>query len=220
VVPQVPMFPFYLTSSSRHQQAIYRGFGAATQLFMFKRQFVTQLALTSFIGHVMAVAHRSPGNIYFSRSTANILHLAFTPGMRTPPYPSLCLLQYLCAQSHRKALSSDVEPEFHKTSGLLDWPEPVPFRLTRNLQVFCNPLWMDGPLNGAMTSVARCLAQPQARAPFLLVLALAVNTHLLSTHARRRSTCGDSFCSTCETSLPCGLLTKLSGPPRTWPLPT
>lgn len=68
-----------VVSDTAFGEAINRGFGAATQLFTFKRQFVTQLALTSFLGHVMAVAHRSPDNIYFSRSTANILHLGFTP---------------------------------------------------------------------------------------------------------------------------------------------
>jgi transformation/transcription domain-associated protein len=113
-------------------QAIHRSFGAATQLFMFKRQFVTQLALTSFLGHALAVSHRGPSNIYFSRSTANILHLAFTP-------------------------------EFNKASGQLEWCDAVPFRLTRNLQAFCNPLWTEGPLNAAMTALARCLAQPQAQ---------------------------------------------------------
>jgi hypothetical protein len=76
-----PSPPSYVAARlSYRTQAIHRSFGAATQLFMFKRQFVTQLALTSFLGHAMAVSHRAPSNIYFSRSTANILHLAFTPG--------------------------------------------------------------------------------------------------------------------------------------------
>jgi len=113
-------------------QAMGRSFGAATQLFIFKKQFVAQLALTFFAGHMLFVAKRAPQNIFFSRSTGNIFHLAFVP-------------------------------EVSKDMGVLDAKEPVPFRLTRNMQTFVNPLWTEGPLHGAMTSVSRCLAHPQAQ---------------------------------------------------------
>jgi len=121
-----------IVSDTAFTQAINRLFGSATHLFVFKRQFVAQLALTSFVGHVMAVAHRTPSNIYYSPTTANILHISFGP-------------------------------EFNKTEGVLEWKELVPFRLTRNLQTFCNPLWMDGPFASTITAVSRCLAQTQVQ---------------------------------------------------------
>jgi transformation/transcription domain-associated protein len=47
--------------------------------FAFKRRFATQLALYSVIGLYFAVGNRSPRNIYFSKTSADMYHPEFYP---------------------------------------------------------------------------------------------------------------------------------------------
>ncbi|KAL6045043.1 putative transformation/transcription domain-associated protein [Balamuthia mandrillaris] len=95
-------------------------------LFLFKKQFCSELALVSLVGHVLHIGKRTPANIYFCKSTGRLLHLEY-------------------------------HPELNERTGRLESKETVPFRLTRNLQNFLNPVWTEGPYNGVMTAVATCL---------------------------------------------------------------
>jgi len=100
--------------------------------FAFKKQFCTQLALSSLVGHLLSVGKRTPENLLFSCSGG--------------------------------VLQAEFHPDFARGTGQLEWNEPVPFRLTRNLQAMFSPVWLDGPFNACLTSVAMCLSDAAERA--------------------------------------------------------
>ncbi len=46
----------------------------------------------------------------------------------------------------------------YKDDGLIKFDEPVPFRLTRNLEVFLNSITQNGTFSAVMTATAMCLS--------------------------------------------------------------
>lgn len=62
----------------------------------------------------------------------------------------------------RKETGSIIQSSFYpeyQTNGQIQYTDTVPFRLTRNLQTFLNPLFIDGYYNSIMSAVAMCLAE-------------------------------------------------------------
>lgn len=49
------------------------------QLFTFKKQFATDLAVSSTIAYVLGIGGRTPENVSFSRNTGNVVQAAFFP---------------------------------------------------------------------------------------------------------------------------------------------
>jgi transformation/transcription domain-associated protein len=58
---------------------------------------------------------------------------------------------------------STQKPFFHN-------PEPVPFRLTPNLQTLMGPLALEGIFTGSMLAIARCLTEPEFELEHALTL--------------------------------------------------
>jgi len=57
-----------------------------THLFTLKKELITQLALTSFVGYIMGIGNRPPSNISFSKSTGNVLQSEFYPNYNQEGY--------------------------------------------------------------------------------------------------------------------------------------
>lgn len=57
--------------------------------------------------------------------------------------------------------ASDILPSVHTGKGVFFNPEPVPFRLTPNLQTLMGPLFMEGIFSSTMMAIARCLTEPR-----------------------------------------------------------
>ena len=54
--------------------------------------------------------------------------------------------------------------------GVIDCPEPVPFRLTRNLNTFLTPFGVEGMFVACMSAAARALVQPKTSLQYHLAL--------------------------------------------------
>jgi len=61
------------------------------------------------------------------------------------------------SKSTGNIIQLDFFPVFNGEVGLVKTAEAVPFRLTRNLQMFFNQVHIDGSFNGTMTGTALCL---------------------------------------------------------------
>ncbi|KAI5290001.1 hypothetical protein KEM54_002692 [Ascosphaera aggregata] len=57
--------------------------------------------------------------------------------------------------------ASDILPSMHPAKAVFFNPEPVPFRLTPNLQTLMGPLFMEGIFSSTMMALARCLTEPR-----------------------------------------------------------
>ncbi|KAF1346069.1 hypothetical protein BDV97DRAFT_424127 [Delphinella strobiligena] len=100
-------------------------------LWLFRRQFSSQLAALTFITFTMHMTTRYPHKMNIARGTGNIWGTEFTPAMAA------------------------AKPFFHN-------PEPVPFRLTPNLQTLMGPIHTEGIFVCALMAIARCLTDVQA----------------------------------------------------------
>ena len=58
--------------------------------------------------------------------------------------------------------SSELVPSLNPQKALFYNPEPVPFRLTPNIQALLGPLAMEGIFGAALMAIARCLTEPDA----------------------------------------------------------
>jgi len=56
-----------------------------SQLFNVKKRFITQLALSSFTGHIMCVGSRFPEKLFFSLQSGEVWQSKFFPSMYPPP---------------------------------------------------------------------------------------------------------------------------------------
>eukprot|EP00210_Caulerpa_lentillifera_P007000 g6694.t1 len=62
---------------------MYKILPSANCLWVFKKQFCTQMALSSLISVMLSIGGRIPGKILFSRSTGRVLQLDFYPSLNT-----------------------------------------------------------------------------------------------------------------------------------------
>jgi hypothetical protein len=51
-------------------------------LFVFKKQFATQLALLAFFDYLLGVGKRNPENLVFSKSTGSLSFAKLFPGLK------------------------------------------------------------------------------------------------------------------------------------------
>lgn len=92
--------------------------------------------------------------------------------------------------------------------GVLERSEPVPFRLTRNLQTFFTPFGVEGVFITAMAVAAQvglhllCSLLPTASSP-------AVGLCLMPWSVKKRMSCCLGECSACDLGQ-CSVLIKLS----------
>ena len=132
-------------------QYMYKTLPSSNHLWVFKKQFAHQLALTNLVSYVFKIAGRSPKRTLFSRSTGQIQQLEFFP-------------QYDNAYT-------------------IDGNEPVPFRLTRNLQTFLTPFGVEGVFVSAFSTAARALLEKESI--LSSYLGLYFHDEILSWHRRR-----------------------------------
>ena len=82
----------------------------------------------------------------------------FSVGRRLP---TNILITRTSGQLH----TSDLLPGFNSSKPEFHNNEPVPFRLTPNLQTFITPIGIEGVLVSALMSIARCLTESEVRSP-------------------------------------------------------
>jgi transformation/transcription domain-associated protein len=75
-------------------------------------------------------------------------------GGRAPP-------KLLFARDSGRVFQADFHPSFEATSGLCESGEPVPFRLTRNLQTFFTPFGVEGIFVMGLAAAAQALLVPR-----------------------------------------------------------
>lgn len=120
------------TVASDYFNAIYPTFDA---LWLFRKQFSSQLAALTFITFTMHMTARYPSKMNISRSTGNIWGQELVPQMA----------------QQRPILSQ-----------MLD---PVPFRLTPNLQMIMGPIHTEGIFVCCLQAIARCLTDITSNIP-------------------------------------------------------
>jgi hypothetical protein len=66
-------------------QFIYDTLDSPTDVWMFRQQFINQLAVVSFMNYVMHMANRLPHTIAFARNSGNVvlsdLYMSMLPGI-------------------------------------------------------------------------------------------------------------------------------------------
>ena len=67
----------------------------------------------------------------------------------------------LFAKSTGQIIQSEFHPIFHPETGIIENQEPVPFRLTRNLNTFLTPFGVEGMFVASMAAASRALVQPK-----------------------------------------------------------
>ncbi|KAL1304180.1 hypothetical protein AAFC00_000604 [Neodothiora populina] len=99
-------------------------------LWLFRREFSSQLAALTFITFTMHMTTRYPHKMNIARGSGKIWGTELVPAMAA------------------------AKPFFHN-------PEPVPFRLTPNVQTLMGPIHTEGIFVCALMAIARCLTDVQ-----------------------------------------------------------
>ena len=100
-------------------------------LHAVRSNFTVQYALHCLLSYVFLVGDRTPDTILINRSSGSVHGLDFAP-----------------------VFFADGKPQT-----LVDWPEPLPFRLTRAIEAFMTPVQLFGRFSLAMASAAQCFAK-------------------------------------------------------------
>ena len=69
-----------IVSENVMSQFMYKTLPNSNQLWIFKRQFATQLALSSVVSFLMLIGGRAPNKILFARTTGKVFQNDFHPG--------------------------------------------------------------------------------------------------------------------------------------------
>eukprot|EP00958_Prasinococcus_capsulatus_P028071 scaffold6247_cov416-Prasinococcus_capsulatus_cf.AAC.17 len=103
-------------------QYMYKTLPTGNHLWVFKRQFAAQMALSGLASHLLHIGARAPTKTLFAKSSGKVFQLDFH-----------CLYD----------------------GGKLEAEEPVPFRLTRNLQSFITPFGVEGIFVTSMVAASQ-----------------------------------------------------------------
>lgn len=117
--------------------------------WLFKKQFSSQYASFVFMTFMMSITGRQPHKIHINLSSGNIWTSEMLPNktnnVTVPPNVTTTLLS---PNQQRKA------PVLHNS-------EPVPFRLTPNIQNFIGDIGLEGIMSVYVLIMARCLSEPE-----------------------------------------------------------
>lgn len=69
----------------------------------------------------------------------------------------------LFAKNTGKIFQTDFHPAYDIATGMIEFAEPVPFRLTRNMQAFFSHFGVEGLLVSAMCAAAQAVLSPKVR---------------------------------------------------------
>jgi transformation/transcription domain-associated protein len=114
------------------------------EYWLFRQAFSRQYAGSIFLSYVMALGHRYPHKISFSKSEASVVTSEILPSM----------LFYL--------LKINIIYIGLNPNGQITLVEAVPFRLTPNLQEFMTPSVIEGVLSSAIHSIAEVYYKPES----------------------------------------------------------
>ncbi|CAA2966750.1 transformation transcription domain-associated -like isoform X2 [Olea europaea subsp. europaea] len=134
-------------------QYMYKTLFSGNHLWLFKKQFAIQLALSSFMSFMLQIGGRSPNKILFAKNTGKIFQTDFHPA--------------------------------YDANGMIEFTEPVPFRLTRNLQTFFSHFGVDGLIVSAMCAAAQAVASQKQNQHIWHHLAMFFRDELISWSWRR-----------------------------------
>ncbi|KAL8143397.1 hypothetical protein V2J09_016429 [Rumex salicifolius] len=134
-------------------QFIYKILLNGNHMWAFKKQFATQLALSSFISYMLQIGGRSPNKILFAKNTGKIFQTDFHPA--------------------------------YDANGMIEFSEPVPFRLTRNLQAFFSSFGVEGLIVSSMCAASQAVFTPKQSQHLWYHLAMFFRDELLSWSWRR-----------------------------------
>ncbi|KAL2497632.1 Phosphatidylinositol 3- and 4-kinase family protein with FAT domain [Abeliophyllum distichum] len=134
-------------------QYMYKTLFSGNHLWLFKKQFAIQLALSSFMSFMLQIGGRSPNKILFAKNTGKIFQTDFHPA--------------------------------YDANGMIEFTEPVPFRLTRNLQTFFSHFGVDGLIVSAMCAAAQAVVSPKQSQHLWHHLAMFFRDELISWSWRR-----------------------------------
>jgi transformation/transcription domain-associated protein len=119
-----------VVSENLFSQYMYNSLPAAHHLWAFKRTLCAQTALSAFVCAALRIGGRTPHKLLFSRASGAVLQADFYPTFDSAG------------------------------SGLCQSGEPVPFRLTRNLQTFFTPFGVEGVFVTTLAAAAAAALAP------------------------------------------------------------
>ncbi|CAN1122507.1 Transformation/transcription domain-associated protein [Linum perenne] len=142
-----------LVTDSIFSQYMYKTLPSGNHMWAFKKQFATQLALSSFMSYMLQIGGRSPNKILFAKNTGKIFQTDFHPT--------------------------------YDANGLVEFTEPVPFRLTRNMQAFFSNFGVEGLIVSSMCAASQALVSPKQSHHLWHQLAMFFRDELVSWSWRR-----------------------------------
>ncbi|XVF62182.1 hypothetical protein PTKIN_Ptkin08bG0196500 [Pterospermum kingtungense] len=134
-------------------QFMYKTLPSGNHTWAFKKQFATQLALSSLMSFMLQIGGRSPNKILFAKNTGKIFQTEFHPT--------------------------------YDVNGMIEFSEPVPFRLTRNMQSFFTHFGVEGLIVSAMCAAAQAVVSPEQTHHLWYQLAMFFRDELFSWSWRR-----------------------------------
>ncbi|XP_010548285.1 PREDICTED: transformation/transcription domain-associated protein-like isoform X2 [Tarenaya hassleriana] len=91
----------------------------------------------------------------------------------------------LFAKNTGKLFQMDFHPAAYDSNGMIEFNEPVPFRLTRNMQAFFSHFGVEGLLVSAMSSASQAVISPKQKEHLRYQLGMFFRDELLSWFGRR-----------------------------------
>ncbi|SCU80809.1 LAMI_0B03796g1_1 [Lachancea mirantina] len=114
--------------------------------WLFRKRFSTQYATFIFMTYMMAINNRAPHKIYVDHNSGNVFTLEMLPAR----YP------FDRVKQSAKSLGANVPPD----APIFFNNEPVPFRLTPNIQKLIGDSALEGCLSVGIFTVASALLEP------------------------------------------------------------
>ncbi|ODQ81952.1 hypothetical protein BABINDRAFT_160169 [Babjeviella inositovora NRRL Y-12698] len=135
------------TVLKNHFTALYPQY---EDFWLFRKQFTSQYASFIFMTYMMCINGRQPQKIHIDAGSGNI----WTSDMLPSKVPSGRVSTTAYASSNMDVSTQRAAPVFHNG-------EPVPFRLTPNVQKLIGESGLEGILSTYILTIANCLSEPE-----------------------------------------------------------
>lgn len=131
-------------------------FTSFEEFWLFRKQFASQYSAFVFMSFMMMINSRSPHKIHVDKNSGNVFTLEMLPSRY--PYERVKPL----LKNQELNLPSDA-PIFHNN-------EPVPFRMTSNIQTLIGETALEGVFAVDLFTIAKALIEPENELNTLLTL--------------------------------------------------